>query len=132
MKCLVDVPENPHMNYSKSDGAIGVDCNLEHFTWVNVTKAGNYKGSGSLRFSIMENSTGQITKIIEMEVSERMKSMFTSEKMTSAILSRTDKRGAAVFLVNPTYTSISGKMKYMRKFGSPFINPRLLRLVAGD
>ncbi|PHE52001.1 transposase, partial [Bacillus pseudomycoides] len=38
VKCLVDVPENPHINYSKSDGVIGVDCNLEHFAWANVTK----------------------------------------------------------------------------------------------
>ncbi|PFY96468.1 transposase, partial [Bacillus pseudomycoides] len=40
VKCLVDVPENPHTNYSKSDGVIGVDCNLEHFAWANVTKDG--------------------------------------------------------------------------------------------
>ncbi|WP_260632321.1 hypothetical protein [Bacillus bingmayongensis] len=68
MKCLVDVPENPHTNYSKADGVIGVDCNLDHFAWANVTKDGNYKGSGSLRFSIIGKSTGQITKIIEAEV----------------------------------------------------------------
>ncbi|PHG26636.1 transposase, partial [Bacillus pseudomycoides] len=43
--------------------------------------------------------------------------MFAYEKMTSAILNRADKRGVAVFQVNPAYTSISGKMKYMRKFG---------------
>ncbi|OOR49059.1 transposase, partial [Bacillus pseudomycoides] len=47
----------------------------------------------------------------------RMRSMFAYEKMTSAILNRADKRGVAVFQVNPAYTSISGKMKYMRKFG---------------
>ncbi|CAI8837586.1 IS200/IS605 family accessory protein TnpB-related protein [Bacillus sp. IT-79MI2] len=151
VKCLVDVPENPHTNYSRSDGAIGVDCNLEHFAWANVTKDGNYKGSGSLHFSILGKSTGQITKIIEVEAirlvdlaerynkpiviekldttqsktgyrygnkrANRMKSMFAYEKMTSAILGRADKRGVAVFQVNPAYTSISGKMKYMRKFG---------------
>ncbi|KYG32536.1 hypothetical protein AZF08_10515 [Bacillus gaemokensis] len=47
----------------------------------------------------------------------RMKSLFAYQKMTSAILGRADKRGVAVFQVNPSYTSISGKMKYMRKFG---------------
>ncbi len=151
VKCLLDVPKNPHTNYSTSDGVIGVDCNLEHFAWANVTKDGNYKESGSLRFSIMGKSTGQITKIIEVEVirlvdlaerynkpvviekldttqsktgdcygnkrTNRMKSMFAYEKMTSAILNRANKRGVAVFQVNPAYTSISGKMKYMRKFG---------------
>ncbi|PEF21960.1 IS200/IS605 family accessory protein TnpB-related protein [Bacillus pseudomycoides] len=151
VKCLLDVPKNPHTNYSKSDGVIGVDCNLEHFAWANVTKDGNYKGSGSLRFSILGKSTGRITKIIEAEAirlvdlaerynkpivlekldttqsktgdrygnkrANRMKSIFAYEKMTSAILGRADKRGVAVFQVNPTYTSISGKMKYMRKLG---------------
>ncbi|MEH7039931.1 IS200/IS605 family accessory protein TnpB-related protein, partial [Bacillus pseudomycoides] len=151
VKCLVDVPENSHTNYSTSDGTIGVDCNLEHFAWANVTKDGNYKGSGALRFSILGKSIGQITKIIEAEAvrlvdlaerynkpiviekldttqsktgdrygnkrANRMKSMFAYEKMTSAILGRADKRGVAVFQVNPAYTSIAGKMKYMRKFG---------------
>ncbi|MCI0765027.1 IS200/IS605 family accessory protein TnpB-related protein [Bacillus sp. TL12] len=151
VKCLVDVPENPHTNYSTSDGVIGVDCNLEHFAWAHVTKDGNYKGSGSLRFSIMGKSAGQITKIIEVEAiclvdlaerynkpiviekldttqsktgtrygnkhANRMRSMFAYVKMTSAILNRANKRGVAVFQVNPAYTSISGKMKYMRKFG---------------
>lgn len=151
VKCLIDVPEHPHTNYSKSDGVIGVDCNLDHFAWANVTKDGNYKGSGSLRFSIMGKSTGQITKIIEAEVIRlvdlayrynkpiviekldttqsragdrygnkrvnRMKSMFAYKKMTSAILGCADKMGVAVFQVNSAYTSISGKMKYMRKLG---------------
>ncbi|MBY0599730.1 IS200/IS605 family accessory protein TnpB-related protein [Bacillus bingmayongensis] len=151
VKCLVDVPENPHTNYSKADGVIGIDCNLDHFAWANVTKDGNDKGSGSFRFSIIGKSTGQITKIIEGEVirlvdlahqynkpiviekldtmqsragdrygskrANRMKSLFAYQKMTDAILGRADKRGVAVFQVNPAYTSISGKMKYMRKLG---------------
>ncbi|EEL51704.1 MULTISPECIES: IS200/IS605 family accessory protein TnpB-related protein [Bacillus cereus group] len=151
VKCLVDVPDNPHMNYSKSDGVIGMDCNLDHFAWANVTKDGNYKGSGSLKFSVMGKSTGQVTKIIEAEAirlvdlakqynkpivmekldttqsktgdrygskkANRMKSMFAYRKMTSAIVNRADKMGVAVFQVNPAYTSISGKMKYMRKLG---------------
>ncbi|MDM5154653.1 IS200/IS605 family accessory protein TnpB-related protein [Bacillus sp. DX1.1] len=151
VKCLVDVPEKLHTNYSKADGVIGVDCNLNHFAWAHVTKDGNYKGSGSLRFSMIGKSTGQITKIIEAEVirlvdlahqynkpiviekldttqsragdrygnkrANRMKSMFAYKKMTDAILGRADKMGVAVFQVNPAYTSISGKMKYMRKLG---------------
>lgn len=151
VKCLVDVQENPNTNYSKSDGVIGVDCNLDHFAWANVTKDGNYKGSGSLHFSVLGKSAGQVTKIIEAEAirlvdlamqydkpivmekldttksktgdrygskkANRMKSMFAYQKMTSAIVNRADKMGVAVFQVNPAYTSISGKMKYMRKLG---------------
>ncbi|MBO1579902.1 IS200/IS605 family accessory protein TnpB-related protein [Bacillus sp. XF8] len=112
---------------------------------------GNYKGSGSFRFSVIGKSAGQITKIIEAEVIRlvnlaerynkpiviekldttqskagdrygnkrvnRMKSLFVYQKMTNASLGRADKRGVAVFQVNPAYTSISGKMKYMRKLG---------------
>lgn len=37
--------------------------------------------------------------------------------MKEAIESRAAKKGVAVIQVNPAYTSISGKMKYMRKLG---------------
>ncbi|GAB6454555.1 IS200/IS605 family accessory protein TnpB-related protein [Bacillus luti] len=151
VKCLVDVQANTNTNYSKSDGVIGMDCNLDHFAWANVSRDGNYKGSGSLRFSVLGKTSGQVTKIIEAEAirlvdlalqynkpivmekldttlsktgdrygnkkANRMKSMFAYQKMTSAIMNRADKMGVAVFQVNPAYTSISGKMKYMQKLG---------------
>jgi IS605 OrfB family transposase len=47
----------------------------------------------------------------------RMKSMFAYRKMIQAIKSRADKMGVAVIEVNPAFTSVSGKLKYMRKFG---------------
>lgn len=47
----------------------------------------------------------------------RLKSIFAYRKMAQAIKSRANKMGVAVLEVNPAYTSISGKMKYMRKFG---------------
>ena len=47
----------------------------------------------------------------------RMKSMFAYRKMIQAIQSRADKMGVAVIEVNPAFTSVSGKLKYMRKFG---------------
>jgi IS605 OrfB family transposase len=151
IKCLFDVPTNPSTNYSTSDGVIGVDCNPNHFAWASVTQDGNYKTSGTLPFTILGKTTGQITKIIEAEaiclvdvawrynkpiVIEKLntatsktgdtygnkrvnflKSMFAYKKMTSAIINRANKVGVAVVEVNPTYTSISGKMKYMRKLG---------------
>ncbi|CAI8902506.1 hypothetical protein EMIT019CA3_690001 [Bacillus pseudomycoides] len=40
-----------------------------------------------------------------------MRSMFAYEKMTSAILNRADKRGVAVFQVNPAYTCLKMKRK---------------------
>ena len=44
-------------------------------------------------------------------------SMFAYNKMISAIKSRAEKMGVAVFEVNPAYTSQIGKMKYMKRFG---------------
>ena len=44
-------------------------------------------------------------------------SMFAYNKMISAIKSRAEKMGVAVFDVNPAYTSQIGKMKYMKRFG---------------
>ncbi|HZG73311.1 MAG TPA: hypothetical protein VEY51_17380, partial [Chondromyces sp.] len=31
IKCLIDVAENEHINYSTSDGVIAIDCNADHF-----------------------------------------------------------------------------------------------------
>ncbi|PDZ07965.1 transposase, partial [Bacillus pseudomycoides] len=99
VKCLLDVPKNPHTNYSTSDGVIGVDCNLEHFAWANVTKDGNYKGSGSLGFSIMGKSTGQITKIIEAEavrlvdLAERYNKPIVIEKLDTTQSKTGDRYG---------------------------------------
>ncbi|MGG0238739.1 IS200/IS605 family accessory protein TnpB-related protein, partial [Bacillus rhizoplanae] len=46
-----------------------------------------------------------------------MMSMFAYKKMISAIKSRAEKMGVAVFEVNPAYTSQIGKIKYMKRFG---------------
>ncbi|WP_170243687.1 hypothetical protein [Halolactibacillus alkaliphilus] len=42
---------------------------------------------------------------------------FAYQKMILAIKSRTEKMGVAVYVVNPTYTSQIGKMKYMKRLG---------------
>ena len=53
-------------------------------------------------------------------------SMFAYNKMISAIKSRAEKMGIAVFEVNPAYTSQIGKMKYMKRLESPFMKQRVL------
>ena len=47
----------------------------------------------------------------------RKLSMFAYRKFISAIESRAEKMGVAVFHVNPAYTSQIGKMKYMKRLG---------------
>ena len=151
IKCIVDVEPNEWINFSNSDGVIGIDCNVNHFAWANVTKDGNYLESGKLPFSTYGKTTGQVEKILEAEVitlvdlavqrkkpivmeeinttlsktgdaygnkkANRLKSVFAYRKMEMAIVSRANKMGVEVFKINPAYTSISGKMKYMRKYG---------------
>ena len=151
IKNIVDVESNPYINFSTSDGVIGVDCNVDHFAWADLSKDGNYLDSGKFSFSVHKKTAGQITKIIEAEAialvnlavrknkpivmekidttlsktgdaygnkkANRMKSIFAYRKMAQAIISRANKLGVDVIQVTPAYTSISGKMKYMRKFG---------------
>ena len=151
IKNIIDVKSNPHINFSTSDGVIGVDCNVDHFAWAELSKDGNYLDSGTFPFSVHQKTSGQMTKIIEAEAialvdlavrknkpivmedidttlsktgdaygnkkANRMKSIFAYRKMSQAILSSANKMGVDVIRVNPAYTSISGKMKYMRKWG---------------
>ena len=151
VKCIIDIEENEYINYSTSDGVIGVDCNADHYAIANVSKDGNYLGGYSLYFDIKGKTSDQITKIIEAEAiavvneaveqkkpiviedidttlskmgdpygnkkANSIKSLFAYKKMKEAIVNRAAKDGVAVTEVNPAYTSISGKMKYMRKLG---------------
>ncbi|MEB4855876.1 IS200/IS605 family accessory protein TnpB-related protein [Priestia megaterium] len=151
IKCLLDVEEEGLANFSTSDGVIGVDCNVDHFAWTDVSKDGNFLESGTFSFTLNKKTNGQSTKILEAEAialvnvaiqknkpivmedidttlsktgnaygnkkANRLKSIFAYRKMAQAIESRAQKMGIAVMVVNPAYTSITGKLKYMRKFG---------------
>ena len=150
-KCIVNEEENQYVNYSKSDGVIGIDANVDHFAISNINKKGQLISSRSLKFDIQHKSSNQITKVIEAEAIELVDlavrenkplaiekldtttskvsnrygnkkanfkmSMFAYNKMSTAIQSRAEKMGVAVFEVNPAYTSQIGKMKYMKRFG---------------
>ena len=39
-KCIVNEEENQYVNYSKSDGVIGIDANVDHFAISNINKKG--------------------------------------------------------------------------------------------
>ena len=151
IKCLLDVEEEVLVNFSTSDGVIGVDCNVDHFAWTDVSKDGNFLESGTFSFTLNKKTNGQSTKILEAEAIalvdvavqknkpivmedidttlsktgdaygnkkvNRLKSIFAYRKMAQAIKSRAQKMGVAVLVVNPAYTSITGKLKYMREFG---------------
>lgn len=151
IKCLLDIEEEVFVNFSTSNGVIGVDCNVNHLAWADVSKDGNFLESGKFSFPLYKKTTGQLVKILEAEAialvdiavqknkpivmedidttlsrtgdvygnkkANRLRNVFAYRKMAQAIESRSQKMGVAVMTVNPTYTSITGKLKYMRKFG---------------
>ena len=44
IKNIVDVESNPCINFSTSDGVIGVDCNVDHFAWADTFKRRKLSG----------------------------------------------------------------------------------------
>ncbi|GGM28142.1 hypothetical protein GCM10011351_12550 [Paraliobacillus quinghaiensis] len=67
-KCLVDVPPNPYVNYSKLGGIIGVDSNVDHLAISNVNSIGQLIDSFVLKFDIEGKTSGQVSKLIEAEI----------------------------------------------------------------
>jgi IS605 OrfB family transposase len=70
VKCIIDEEKSEFVNYSKMDGIIGIDCNVDHFAISNVNSKGQLISSWSLKFEIIGKTSNQITKIIEIEAVE--------------------------------------------------------------
>jgi len=68
VKCMVQEEVNEHINYSKSDGVIGIDCNVDHFAVSNVNEIGQLVDSFVQHFDLTGKTSNQITKLIENEV----------------------------------------------------------------
>ncbi|WP_185819433.1 IS200/IS605 family accessory protein TnpB-related protein [Bacillus yapensis] len=64
-KCIVDVLENPHKNFSRADGLLGLDLNVDHIAWSNINAKGQLIKSGVFSFDLDGKTSEQITKIIE-------------------------------------------------------------------
>jgi transposase len=69
-KCMVDVEKSENINYSKSDGIIGVDCNVDHYAVSDVNRKGQLINSRTLTFNLVGKNSNQITKIMEVEAIE--------------------------------------------------------------
>ena len=69
-KCMIDEEQKEYSNYSKSDGIVGIDCNVDHFAVSNINLKGQLISSWSLKFDIFGKTSNQITKIIEVEAVE--------------------------------------------------------------
>lgn len=65
----------------------------------------------------LDTTTSKVSHPYGNKKANLMMTMFAYKKMISAIQSRAEKKGVAVFKVNPAYTSQMGKIKYMKRFG---------------
>ncbi|PAV29437.1 hypothetical protein CIL05_11255 [Virgibacillus profundi] len=66
-KCMIDVESGTQVSYSKSEGVIGVDCNVDHFAIAQINAKGQLLSSHVMPIDIQNKKSGQITKIMEAE-----------------------------------------------------------------
>ena len=96
IKCQLEVSGRP-VNYSLSDGIIGVDSNLDHFAVANVSKDGNLLNTKIISFDILDKSSGKVTKIIEnkakevVDIADRLHKPIAIEKLNTT-LSKSGKK----------------------------------------
>lgn len=67
IKVMITPKENDSKNYSRSDGIIGIDLNVDHIAWSDVNRDGQLIQTGTHYFSVQGKSSGQTTKILEAE-----------------------------------------------------------------
>lgn len=79
-KCIINEETHSQINYSKSDGVIGIDCNVDHFAISNINRKGQLLSSWSLHFNIRGKNSNQITKIIEAEALELVRVAIQANK----------------------------------------------------
>ncbi|MFW5962566.1 MAG: hypothetical protein ACOCQR_03020 [bacterium] len=137
-------------NYSKDNGVMSIDINVDHIAYTELDSNGNFLKNGVVDMHL-SGSTGQNAKTIENAVCEIFKickekkkplvkesldlkaskrklmygnneknrkiSSFAYNKIQTAIESRAVKDKVEVFNINPAYTSMLGKLKYMKTKG---------------
>ena len=62
--------DDKHINYSKEDGVIGYDINIDHIAYSETDKHGNLISFGTIPFNINKKSNGQVNKILEEKAIE--------------------------------------------------------------
>ena len=68
IKAILELPKKEDINYSKSDGIIGVDVNVDHFALANISSDGNILGHKIIPFDILGKTSNQSTNIIGVAV----------------------------------------------------------------
>ena len=123
---MINVDSKKYSNYSKSDGIIGIDCNVDHFAVSNINSKGQLVSSLSLKFDLLGKTSGQITKIIESEVVELVniahrankplaieKLDTTSSKVSNAYGNKKANFKFNMFAYNKMISAIKGRAEKM-------------------
>ena len=64
-KCIIELPKNENLNYSREDGIISYDINYDHIAWVNLNKHGSIVDKGIIKYDLYNKTTNQATNGIE-------------------------------------------------------------------
>lgn len=72
VKAVIELPKKD-INYSKSDGIIGIDINYDHFALVNVSADGNFLGHKTIYFDIDGKTSNQVNNILGNKIKEVFK-----------------------------------------------------------
>lgn len=66
IKVMSHIPvDKTSFNYSKGDGVVSYDINVNHIAWANIDSKGNLLNHGIIRYNLKNKTSGQINKIIE-------------------------------------------------------------------
>ena len=133
-----------YLNYSTSDGVLAYDFNYDHIAWADVSSDGNLIKAGVIPFTlaghakeilgvavkklvslavdrkkpIVREDLDFVRKKAQMEYREKRQnrklSALTYSKAIAMVEARAFREDTAVLKVNPAYTSLIAKVKYMK------------------
>ncbi|MGM9951917.1 MAG: IS200/IS605 family accessory protein TnpB-related protein [Intestinibaculum porci] len=145
--CVIRYAFSGNMIDSWQHGCFGCDINWDRIAVTETDGCGNFLGEKDYRFHLEGLSSGAVTaklsavldeifraaksagKSLAFEDISRVKpntgfsksnlhiSLFAYQKMRELILYKEQKYGLSVRFINPAYTSQTGKLRYMRRYG---------------
>lgn len=98
------------LNYSKSDGVLAYDFNYDHIAWADVGADGNLIKSGVIPFHLDGLSSGHAKVVLGTAVKNLVSLAVKRQKPIV-------REHVAILTVNPAYTSLIAKVKYMQPKG---------------
>lgn len=72
-KCIVELPNNKYTNYSKSNGIISIDINVDHIALTNLNKEGSILNTQIFTYDLEGKSSDQSKWILENTIKDVLK-----------------------------------------------------------